>query len=107
MDNNKDTLKKLVIINYALQGAAILLGGIPAIVAVIIAYIKKDEAQETWLISHFDWQIKTFWFGMIGAIIGLITMFIGIGFVILAIDSVWIIYRIIKGLINVLENKPV
>lgn len=88
MDNNKDTLKKLVIINYALQGSAILLGGIPGIIAIIIAYIKKEEAKGTWLYSHFEWQITTFWSGFIGAVIGLMTLFIGVGFVILAIDSV-------------------
>jgi uncharacterized membrane protein len=107
MDNNKDILKKLVIINYALQGSAILLGGIPGIVAIIIAYIKKEDAKGTWLYSHFEWQITTFWIGFIVAIIGLITIFIGIGFVILAIDSIWIIYRIIKGVLYVLENKSI
>ena len=49
-------------------GAASVLGsflfGWPSIIAVIINYVKRGEARGTWLESHFDWQIRTFWFAL-------------------------------------------
>src|SRR5258708_33826043 len=41
------------------------LTGWPSIIAVILNYVKRREARGTWLASHFRWQIRTFWFGML------------------------------------------
>ncbi len=48
---------------YGLQAASFFFG-ITAIAAVIINYVKKDDVLNTWLASHFRWQIRTFWFGL-------------------------------------------
>ena len=37
----------------------------PSTIAVILNYIKQSEARGTWLESHFRWQIRTFWFGLL------------------------------------------
>jgi uncharacterized membrane protein len=57
-------------------GAASVIGsflfGWPSIIAVIINYVKRGEARGTWLESHFDWQIRTFWFALLwGCLVGL------------------------------------
>ena len=62
---------------YALHSLSIVIGlvtaaavitafvfGWPSIIAVIINYVKRDEARGTYLESHFRWQIRTFWFGL-------------------------------------------
>ena len=50
-------------------GAATVVGafltGWPSIIAVILNYIKRGEARGTWVDSHFRWQIRTFWFGLL------------------------------------------
>src|SRR6187455_1546272 len=50
-------------------GAATVVGafltGWPSIIAVILNYIKRGEARGTWVDSHFQWQIRTFWFGLL------------------------------------------
>ena len=50
-------------------GAATVVGafltGWPSIIAVILNYVKRGEARGTWLESHFRWQIRTFWFGLL------------------------------------------
>lgn len=102
---NNEALKKLTIVIYALQAASFVIG-ITALVAVIMNYIKKEEVAGTWLESHFRWQIRTFWFGLLWSIIGFITSFILIGFVVLLVDALWIIYRIVKGWLNLSDNKP-
>src|ERR1700741_5485098 len=40
------------------------LTGWPAIIAVIINYVKRGETRGTWLDSHFGWQIRTFWYAV-------------------------------------------
>ncbi len=90
---------------YALQALAIILG-ITYLVAIIINYIKIDDVRGTWLESHFRWQIRTFWYSVLWAVIGGLTVFIFVGFVILGVASVWVIYRVIKGWMRLSENKP-
>src|SRR5439155_793009 len=41
------------------------LTGWPSIIAVILNYVKRSEARGTWLESHFRWQIRTFWYGLL------------------------------------------
>jgi uncharacterized membrane protein len=99
-------LKNVALAGYALQTLAFFLGGIPAIVAVVLAYVKRDDARGTWLESHFRWQIRTFWFALAGGIVGALTVIIVIGFAILAVTTVWVIYRIVKGWLALNDGKP-
>jgi len=96
------SLTQLVYILYALS----YFTGVTAIVGIIINYVKKDDVANTWLASHFDWQIRTFWYGMLWAVIGTATIVILVGFPILFANFCWIIYRIVKGWLNLNENKP-
>ncbi len=94
-----------------LLGAATVIGafliGWPSIVAVILNYIKRDEARGTWLESHFRWQIRTFWWGLLWGVIGAILFLVIVGWFVLVATAIWIIYRIAKGWLSLAENKPV
>jgi uncharacterized membrane protein len=103
---DEKSLKTLTTVVYALQAAGFLVG-ITWIVAVVIDYVKRDEAKGTWLESHFSWQIRTFWWGLLWAVVGAITFLVLIGWFILAADTVWIIYRIVKGWLYLNDNKPI
>ena len=100
-------LTKIATLVYALQAAGFLLPPLVWIVAVIVDYVKKDDAAGTWLESHFRWQIRTFWFGMLWGVIGGLLCFVLIGFPMLFALAVWIIYRIVKGWLRLSENRPV
>ena len=88
-------------------GAATVIGafliGWPSIIAVILNYVKRDEARGTWLESHFQWQVRTFWFGLLWVSICMLFVIgtFGLGIVIawmpLAFIAVWFIYRIARG----------
>jgi len=95
------TLTKIV---YALQAASFLVG-VTALVAVVINYLKKPEVEGTWLASHFRWQIRTFWFGLLWGVIGVVTLFYIVGWFILVADAVWVTYRIVKGYLNLADGK--
>jgi len=81
---------------YALYAASVLFG-LTALIGVIIAYLKRPEAAGTWLESHYEWQIRTFWWGLLFMVIGAATTFVMIGFLIMFAALVWLIYRVVKG----------
>ena len=95
-------LTQIVYVLYALS----YFTGITAIVGIIINNVKKEEVAGTWLESHFRWQIRTFWFGLLWAVIGIVTFFLLIGMAILFANFCWIIYRIVKGWLNLNDGKP-
>lgn len=77
--------------------------GVTAIIALIMAYVLKDDSPE-WLQTHYRFQIRTFWIGLLYATIGLITFGIVVGNFILLFTVIWFIVRCAKGL-KQLENK--
>jgi len=111
MDNNavlpekEKSLKTLTMVIYGLYAASFLVG-LTAIVAIVMNYVKKDDVAGTFLESHFRWQIRTFWFGLLWAVLGAVTMLVLVGWAILAANAVWIIYRIVKGWLNLYDHKP-
>ena len=101
------SLKNVAIAVYALQAASILPPFvITFFVAVILDYIKRDDVRGTWLESHFRWQIRTFWFGLLWFCLAALTYIIVIGWAILFATSLWLIYRILKGWLNLNDGKP-
>lgn len=99
-------------------GAASVIGtfifGWPSIIAVIINYVKRGEARGTWLESHFTWQIRTFWYALLWAIvvalvsIPLTVVVIGIGTWIVGMFllGLWAIYRIARGWLALKDGRP-
>lgn len=92
---------------YVLLAVGVLPPFFPAfIAAVIVNYVKRDDVRGTFLESHFRWQIRTFWFGLLWGVVGGLTMILLIGYVVLFVDFIWIIYRIIKGWLDLVDRKP-
>jgi uncharacterized membrane protein len=96
-------------------GAATIVGafltGWPSIIAVVLNYVKRSEARGTWLDSHFRWQIRTFWYGLLWvALCILFVIFtLGVGILIawlpLAFVGIWFIYRIVRGWLALAERR--
>jgi uncharacterized membrane protein len=107
MENDEQHLKTVATVVYALQAAGFFLGGITWIIAVIVDYVKRDDARGTWLESHYRWQIRTFWFGLLWGVIGGVLVVVVIGFGVLAADAIWIIYRLVKGWLRLAERREV
>src|SRR5215210_1764682 len=88
------------------------LTGWPSIIAVVLNYVKRSEVNGTWLESHFRWQIRTFWFGLlwVGLCLLFVVVTLGIGILIawlpLLIVSVWFVYRIANGWIRLRDGRP-
>lgn len=104
-DPRLDSLKTLGHVIYGLYAVSLFVG-ITGIVAIVLNYIKRDDARGTWIDSHFTWQIRTFWWGLLWAVLGWLTVVIAIGWVILGVALVWFIYRIARGWLNLNDNRP-
>ena len=85
-------------------------GSLPSIVAVILNYVKRGDARGTWIDSHYRWQIRTFWFAVLWALIGwaLVITIIGmvVGVPILIALTLWLMYRIGRGWLRLRDRRP-
>ncbi|HEV2148568.1 MAG TPA: hypothetical protein VGR37_14285 [Longimicrobiaceae bacterium] len=123
--------KGLATVVYALQAASIIIG-VTLFVAVIINYVKRDEARGTWVESHFRWQIRTFWLSLLfGLLLGLVMVVLAVGTagaasigsdvgtaggaLSLGLAGIvgglaifaWFVYRVIKGWLRLNNNQPI
>ncbi|MFN4089411.1 MAG: DUF4870 family protein [Alphaproteobacteria bacterium] len=78
-----------------------------ALVGVVLAYFNRDAGRGTWIQGHADWQIRTFWYGLLFYVIGGITTWILIGWLILLMATVWFVWRIAKGWLRLAHGEPV
>jgi uncharacterized membrane protein len=96
-------------------GAATIVGafliGWPSIIAVILNYVKRSEVRGTWLESHFRWQIRTFWYGLVWVALCIlfVVLTLGIGLLLvwlpIGIVSLWFIYRIARGWLALRDGR--
>jgi uncharacterized membrane protein len=99
-------LRTLATIVYALQALGFFLG-VTWIVGVVINYVKLDDVRGTWLESHFRWQIRTLWWGLLWGIVGTVLLLVLVGWLVLLAAGIWVIYRIVKGWLALSEGKPI
>ena len=114
---------------YALHALSVLIGvtsaativgsfvfGLPSIVAVIMNYARRSDARGTHLESHFDWQIRTFWFALLWLVVaGVISLplvlLLGLGIVTFAIAAfvigVWVVYRVARGWLRLRDQQAI
>ncbi len=94
-------------------GAASIVGaflfGVPSIIAVVLNYVRRGDVRGTWLESHFRWQIRTFWLAMMWAVIGVVLLatiiLFWLSFAIWGVVAIWVIYRVIRGWMNLREER--
>lgn len=96
--------RTLVIVAYALHlfGA---IAGITSIVGLVINYVKRRQHDELFD-SHHAWMISSFWWALLWVVIGCITIFVLVGYVILFLVWLWYIYRHVRGLLAFVNGEP-
>ncbi|WP_322106136.1 DUF4870 family protein [Paraburkholderia sp. J41] len=100
------SLRTFTHVLYGLYAVYWLTGGVSVLIAIILNYVKRDEAAGTPYEQHFTWQIRTFWLGLAGHLIGAALIFVLIGIPVLWAVAIWTLYRIIKGWLYLYDNKP-
>ena len=95
----------LAVAVYALYGLSYFTG-FSVLIGVIIAHMKVADA-EPMLQSHYRFQIRTFWIGVLYLAIGVPLSLVLIGFPIVIWWCVWSLVRVVKGSLLLIENKPI
>ena len=122
---DRDSNRTLTLILYVLYIITIISGGLLAIVALVINYIKRDDVRGSIVESHFTWQIRTFWWYLIWNIIAFVPflflfftgenvdVFAGVALIattfcllVVGISWLWIVYRAILGMIRLNDHQP-
>ncbi len=94
-----DGTAKIVYILYLVG----LVVGVTGIVGVVMAYLNRAEAPD-WLKTHYQYQIRTFWIGLLYMFVGALLAIVLIGYLVLLFWMVWLIIRSVKGM-QLLERK--
>lgn len=118
------SLVTLTHVLYAMHGFSALMGllspvlivtaflsGWPSIIAVIINFVKRNDVRGTYLDSHFSWQVRTFFYALLWVVVmGLLTMtliLIPVAWGLAIAVGLWILYRIVRGWLALLDRKPI
>lgn len=100
--NNGTSQQQLAKIVYILYLVGVVFG-ITGLIGVVMAYIYKSDAPE-WLYSHYQFQIRTFWIGLLYLVVGSILLVVLVGWLVYLFWVVWLIIRCVKGL-QILDKK--
>ena len=100
----KNTLPTAKVIYILLIVGTIV--GFTGIIGLIMAYVFKDDSID-WLQTHYRFQIRTYWIGLLYFALGVFTLTTGIGYLILLFTFIWMIVRCAKGLKQLEDNQPV
>ncbi|MGS0740605.1 DUF4870 family protein [Glaciimonas sp. GG7] len=109
-DNKLHSLKNLAWWLYLFHGLSFVLSlGLFSFIPLIINYLKREDAANTFVYSHHIWQIRSFWWYLLWVTIGFGLMLTVIGlplaFLVWGIAWLWKAYRLIKGLLDLNDNK--
>ena len=103
----KESDYTFMLVAHILMAASIVTGGVASIIAVIMAYIKRDDVRGTYLESHSKNLIETFWWSVGLGIVGVISAFFFIGFFVLIGAFIWFVYRCIMGIVRISERRAI
>lgn len=120
--DSSDTLKQSRGRGTAIIVYMLFLGSVLAVVTaplgVVIAHLKKNSAEE-WVTSHLQFQIRTFWLGLLGGVlfagswhlmgwVGLPAMTPwATGYLYFTASLIWMVGRCGVGINHLTNNRPV
>lgn len=91
---------------YALYALSVVLA-IPGMFGVILAWLKRGDVAGSYLESHVVWQVRTFWIWLAMWVAGAVLVFVLIGWLVLGAAQLWLVYRIIKGWLLLIDGRPI
>lgn len=98
--------RHLTLVIYGLQLAGILIALTP-VIGVIVNHAKRRDVAGTVYASHFDWQIRSFWWTVLWLGMGaLLLPLFGVGALVMALAAIWFLYRTMRGILNWHQHDP-
>lgn len=80
--------------------------GITGIIGLIMAYVNRGKS-EPWIDTHYTYAIRTFWIGLLYALISSILMLVAIGAILIFGVVIWIVVRCVIGLQKASAGEPI
>jgi uncharacterized membrane protein len=84
--------------------------GLRNVLVLVVNYIKRPETNGTIVYSHHTWMIRSFWWYVVLMLVAgvLFITIIGIplAWLVGAVAWVWMAYRIIRGFLDLNNNRP-
>lgn len=110
LDKDVQSAKNLAWWLYIGHGISFLFSlGALSWIPLIINYIKRGDTAGTFVHSHHSWQIRSFWWYFVWMFVGLLLFMTGLGIplagAVWGIAWIWKLYRLIRGLIDLNDNK--
>jgi len=102
-DNEQNSLNTVKVV-YLLFLANIIIQFL-GIIGVVVAYVNKSDAP-AWLQSHYQFQIRTFWIGLLYIVVGALLTTVFVGWLILMFWVVWVVIRCVKGIKYLDQHQP-
>lgn len=111
-DSKLESIKNLAWWFYIFHAISMLFTlGAASFIPVILSYLKRGDAAGTFVYSHHNWQINSFWIYLASVVIGwlLFITIIGIPFAFLVWGGAWLwkAYRLMVGIMSLNVNEPI
>ena len=116
LDKNEESLRTIGWVSYLLHLAVAIGAVVPGaqvsvlllLAALLIDFVKRDDAQGTWQASHFSWRIRSvLWAGVLYLLTSwLWLLFLVPGWIAWTLISLWFLYRIVKGMVRLNAGRP-
>ncbi|MFW5734221.1 MAG: DUF4870 family protein [Oceanidesulfovibrio sp.] len=100
------SLRNVTMIVYALYALSFF-AGVTLLIGVVVAYVKRSDALSTIYHSHMSYLIRTFWWTLGLSLVGVLTLFIGLGVLILLGVYVYLVVRLVMGFVKLWDRRPV
>lgn len=115
-DDKNRSLRAVGHISYLLHAIVAVSAVVPGVqasvvlllIAFILDLIKRDDAMGTWQESHFSWRIRSvLWAGGLYLVTApLWLLFFVPGWIAWCVISIWFLYRIVRGWLNLHDGRP-
>lgn len=110
LDSSLQSAKNLAWWLYLGHAASLIFSlGAFSFIPLILNYVKREDAANTFVYSHHGWQIRSFWWYLVwmalGGVLFLTVIGIPFAFLLWTVAWLWKLYRLIKGIVDLNDNK--
>ena len=112
LDRKAEDAKNTARMLYFIHGLTFIFSlGLLSIIPVFINYAKRAETEGTLVYSHHSWMIRSFWWYAGWMLLGWVIFVFTFGFGIVIAAPIWCIawlwkaYRLVRGLLDLNDNK--
>lgn len=111
LESKVEDAKQLARILYIVHGLTFFFSlGMLSILPIIVNYIKRPDTVGTLVHSHHTWMIRSFWYYVLWVVVGGIMfatlILIPLAWLVWVAAWVWKAYRLIRGFIDLNNNRP-